>query len=442
MGVELLDLIDDYRIACYGGSPEFDLLMKAWPVFANVPGDTDRPANDEAVRRLLSDHEFVENLTAGSSDAIGLCFYMDQAIADAFRHIRLKTALPNYGIQHGLGSKTNLARICAGAQVPINESVIIQSAGDPVQQFSNCRKELGLPFIVQGHFGVSGEDTALIIELKELRRFCADIGGEIRASRFIPNMIPLSLQLCVSGSNTLIRGPFLQLVGLPQLSSNPFQFCGNDTGQSLLEPDLCAAAVSVARRIGQYTARAGYSGILGIDLLWDLTRDEFYVQELNTRIIGLTRLLSGAQKDLGLRPDLLDHLSLFGNLRFTAKAKALGSSDGHRLGGAYSQLLVFNHGPARVIKNDVAPGIYQIEDQKPRFSRSDLFLERLVGDEVMLAYTLPKDHCAVPGSLLARILLKRSVVCSDRYALDVHAISLVDAIRSLFFDSEICRGTH
>ena len=442
MGVELLDLIDDYRIACYGRSPEFDLLRRAWPVLANVPDLSDRPANDEAVRQLLSDRAFVENLTADTSDAVGICFYMDQTIADAFRHIRLKTALADYRIQHDLGSKANLGRICAAARVPINESIVIQSAGDPIQQFARCSKNLGLPFIAQGAFGVSGEDTGLIDEPEQLRRFCGGVAGEIRASRFIPNMIPLSLQVCVSGSNGLIRGPYLQLVGLPQLSSNPFQFCGNDTGQSLLEPSARAGAVDIARRLVRYSAEAGYAGILGIDLLWDLSRNAFYVQELNTRLVGLTRLLTGAQKDLGFRPDLLEHLSLFGHLQFSAKAQALDSSDEHLLNGDYSQLLVFSEGPTRVVNSDVAPGIYKFEGGELQFRRPELFLERLAGDEVMFAYTLPKGQYAGPGSLLARILLKRSVVRSDVFALDSLAVSLVCATRSVFLDPGCRRGPH
>ncbi|MCX6811888.1 MAG: hypothetical protein NT039_04315, partial [Candidatus Berkelbacteria bacterium] len=181
----------------------------------------------------------MKNIVIDKENTRLLFFYMERMMDNLCNGLGLKLALPPYDIQEQLGNKLYLKKIIKKIGLKENESISFANDG-PIDStlFQKCVKKLTLPFILQGSLGVSGEDTFLIHSKKEFYRFSKRLYFNARASKLIKNNIPFSVHACVTDNEILYEGPFLQIIGFPELSTNPYMFCGNDTNQTLFTDKL------------------------------------------------------------------------------------------------------------------------------------------------------------------------------------------------------------
>ncbi len=434
MAVELLDLLKDFTIASYDEDLAYTFLQERWSLCSY--GNTDfsvSEGNDTAVEHMLTNKAFTKRLQMDGSKVMALFFYMNAQINKAANDAGFGLFLPSYEVQERLGSKFHIEDICTKLKLLKNKSITFSSATDSKEAFSRCLSELGLPFVVQGPEGVSGEDTFLIRDVFELDIAAQTLKDGFKAAKFIKHNIPLSVHVCIEKECLVIRGPFIQLIGFPELATSPYQFCGNDTNQSLLTTEIIERVNEISAQVAEYSRSQGYMGILGIDFLWDTDSNEIYLQELNTRFVGLTRLLTGMQKDQNSYPDVLRHLETFGYSNFQDGVEGMDKNKELDLSlHEYAQLIITNTDTIEVvISKDISPGVYQYQNNSLHLTGRSLFLSDIERNDILLAYVAPKMRRVQPRGILARILLKKSTLTHGAYELTPYVRELITSFRKL-----------
>lgn len=138
-----------------------------------------------------------------------------------------------------------------------------------------------------------------------------DQEGFVSATPFLAGAVPLNVNACVfrDGSSAL-HAPSVQLIGVPECTTLPFGYCGNDFGLPRKFPtEILDTLEETMRRIASWLARMEYVGAFGVDLL--LYRDRIFVSEINPRFQGSSDVSSRLDAVMEL-PDLyMDHLAAF-----------------------------------------------------------------------------------------------------------------------------------
>ncbi|MDD5659151.1 MAG: hypothetical protein PHR39_03960 [Actinomycetota bacterium] len=431
MGVELLDILKDYSIVFYNLDQTYSNLKNSgFPVISYGDRNLSKAiGSDKAVRIMLQDRKFLKNIIVNKENARLLFFYMDAKMDNLCKKFGSKLILPPYNLQEKLGNKLFLNKIIKAIHFRENKCMNIKN-GKPINSalFQKCVKQLDLPFILQGGLGVSGEDTFLIKTERDFYSYTKKFTSDFRASKFIRNNIPFSVHVCITNKEILCEGPFLQIIGFPELSTIPFMFCGNDTNQTLFTNKFKLKIRDISLKIAEYVKRKGYKGILGIDYLWDTDENEIYVQELNTRLVGLTRLLTGIQKTQGIIPHLLQHINTFIPVSFPKKYKKKNIDISKR---DFSQIYIANNkNKAILIKQNLVPGIYKFNANKLKKVKSSLFLKDLTTDNVLVNYTAYQGSRVKPGGIIAKIILKKSSIQDGQYLLTEEVKNVASSIRN------------
>lgn len=434
MGVELLNcLIKNYSLISYNVDPSYNLLKKSG-FFISTYGNHNLTANidsDIAVATILKDDQYLKALTkTHGDDLMFLFFYMSDEMELLCKKIKIPIALPSYGIQKKLGNKLHIRNICEKLGIETNTSMNINLSKENnlARIYKRCEKKLGIPFIIQGEQGVSGENTIKIINYREFVKTVKKLGGKYRATRYLNQIIPVSVHICITKRRILYEGPYPQIVGFKELTSNPFQFSGNDTNQKMFTEKVKSNINYMSLKLANYAKKSGYRGILGIDFIWNRYTDRIYVQEINSRLVGLTRLITGIQKEQGITPHLIEHLNEFvpiANLfRRINKPVNLSKSN-------YSQIYISNNSNHNIrTKNYLRPGIYRISKKTLIRTKNSLFLSDMNKNEVLINFFAYKGTLLEPGQIISKIILKKSVLNRNKYELSKVSKDLISLIKS------------
>ena len=433
MSVELLDLLKDYKIICYNDDETYRFLKRDWNLesYLNTKFD-EEPESDKVAETMLGDEAFLSRAIQNKTDSKILFFFMNRRMNEFREKAGIDMLLPPFELQERLGNKRFLSNICQKMFITENKSLSFETIPKDINKlFRVCEESLGAPFIVQDALGESGWDTSLVNSEIELKNALSKIKRELRVTRYISNNIPISVHVCVLEKEIIIRGPWLQLVGLPELSTSPFRFAGNDTNQSLLNKKLIEKVLDLSQSISQFMKNEGYRGILGIDYLWDKNTDQIYPQEINSRLVGLSRLLIGIQKDQGLFPDLLKHITAFGVPSYTEKTNSFHEGSIDFSVNNYSQVIVRNNKFQKVkVKNRLEPGIYKSDKDLLVKTKNSLFVQDMEKDEVLITYAAHKNCQLLSDEVIVRLILKETVIDNSTYKLNNYAKQLVSTIRN------------
>lgn len=128
---------------------------------------------------------------------------------------------------------------------------------------------------------------------------------------YLKDALPLNVNGCVWADGEVTLHPLsVQLIGIAELTSRPFGYCGNDFAAIRdLNADVLTAVDETSRAIGRWLGQMGYRGAFGVDYLLD--GDVLHFAEVNPRMQGSTRLSSALAARTGHVDVVLDHLSAF-----------------------------------------------------------------------------------------------------------------------------------
>jgi len=130
----------------------------------------------------------------------------------------------------------------------------------------------------------------------------------VSVAPYISNGVPTNVGGVVWRNGVTLHRPSVQLIGIPECTSRPFGYCGNDFG-AIRDQDrrVIDEMEKATRRIGEWLGSHGFLGAFGVDFL--VTAQGALFTEVNPRMQGVTHLacqLSAAAHESCI---MLEHLA-------------------------------------------------------------------------------------------------------------------------------------
>lgn len=167
--------------------------------------------------------------------------------------------------------------------------------------FSEARKSLGGPFVVQPPVGSSGENTYFVTQEADFDSTRVALGPQerVKLSKYIPvpSLNGHGIVLKTNqGLQSLAVCPSVQIVGARGCTDRAEIYCGNDFSAAARVPksihnEIC----TIMENVGLYMGSKGFLGVFGMDFL--INGEEVLALEINPRFQGSTMLLSLLQVD-------------------------------------------------------------------------------------------------------------------------------------------------
>jgi hypothetical protein len=219
----------------------------------------------------------------------------------------------------------------------------------------------------------------------------------VSVAPFVADAVPLNISAVVWREGVTVHPLSLQLVGVPELTTRRFGYCGNDfAAAARLDRSIIEQVERATRAIGTWLGGFGYRGVFGVDFL---VKDGVVLfTEVNPRFQGSTHLSCQVSVEKDESCLLLDHLAAHLGLPMRRTASLADQmSDG--MDWAHTVVHNVTGRPASI---DPGPTLERLR-RAPGFARADVA-------------TRP-DLATAPGATTARVTWRRSVT-STGYALD------------------------
>jgi hypothetical protein len=130
----------------------------------------------------------------------------------------------------------------------------------------------------------------------------------VSVAPFIPDGIPTNVSGVVWHDGVTVHGASVQLIGIPELTSRPFGYCGNDFGAARELPQNVIREMEQATMlVGRWLLSHGFIGGFGVDFL--VQGEQVLFTEINPRLQGVTHLACQARAAAGESCVLLEHLA-------------------------------------------------------------------------------------------------------------------------------------
>jgi ATP-grasp domain len=246
----------------------------------------------------------------GAARTVVLGFRVDDMmLAWAARH-GATLAMPPPGLTARLGDKTRLPAITREAGVGVPQAVVRRSVSalDAGALWDELGAGLGVVQLAEND--LTGAGTRRVGDAAELAAILENWAGrDVKLAEYVEG-VPITVSAVVTRDTVIVSGVSYQIVGYPELTPLWAAHCGNQLiGDTQLPPGMGTAARQACLRVGAVLRRAGFRGMLGIDVI--ATCDRLVVLEINPRVQSVSSLLNAAELDAGLLPSPLLHALSF-----------------------------------------------------------------------------------------------------------------------------------
>jgi len=131
MSVELLDLLNNYKIVCYNDDSTYRLLKKNWGIESYLNTEfIEEPESDQAVQILLANKDFLNRVIQDREHSKILFFYMNKKMDELCKKIRIPILLPTFDLQERLGNKIYFSEICRNLGLTPNKNLSFDKVPD------------------------------------------------------------------------------------------------------------------------------------------------------------------------------------------------------------------------------------------------------------------------------------------------------------------------
>lgn len=149
--------------------------------------------------------------------------------------------------------------------------------------FSELKKELGIPFVLQTQFSAAGEGTFLIKDRDDFQLVLKENEGRIvKASEFIEGL-DLTINACTNKRKTISTQLFAQITGVNFLAKNELASCGTDFSFRV-DSSSQKKAWEIIEKVGKVLREKNFRGIFGMDFVWD--GEKLFAIEINPRMVA------------------------------------------------------------------------------------------------------------------------------------------------------------
>lgn len=210
-------------------------------------------------------------------------------------------------------------------------------------------------------------------------------------SPYLQNALPVNVGATVWKDGVTVHRPSVQLIGISDLVTREFGYCGNDFGLMRdVEPDIIDEIEASTVTIGQWLGRNGYRGSFGVDFL--IHGGHALFTEVNPRFQGSTHLSSRISIEADEPCLMLEHLAAWLDLDAPAPGRRT---------------------PLREIvagTPDISHVVFHWTGERQARFDTSAFVERLRNVGGIGAELLPEQALLVdPGAVLARWTTRRRV---------------------------------
>lgn len=405
-------------VACLDDGLEFDLVEARSGVrFLSRERTTRRrirtpdPCREEIIPALGREIDEVLRKDP-AADWVMVCPHGSRTLED-FAHERGRPAVsPPIGLYEWLYRKENFFSGLAKLGLPRlpGQWLSLKDA-----RFSEFRKSLGLPFVLQESLAQSGAGTHIIRGEADLNIVRSSLPDAPVWAVPYAGKLSLNINAMAMGNGVIAGYPSVQLVGLSMVGARPlFGYCGNDyTCTAKLPQEMVTMAQDQAQRVGGWLSSLGFRGIFGLDFVADRDAGRLFAVDLNPRWQGSTSLETQAMLRAGRIPLAAAELAyVTGSLD---ESEILRLRDDFMAPIVGSQIYLYYTGTDEVIiENAVRPGVYASEGGM-KFRRAGLELSDCdAEDEILLCGGIMRPGTRlVKGARPARLVSLRAVLDSE-----------------------------
>jgi hypothetical protein len=130
----------------------------------------------------------------------------------------------------------------------------------------------------------------------------------VSVTPFLEHALPVNVAATVWHDGVSLQHPSVQLIGIPECTTRPFGYCGNDFGMAAeFDVALLDTIESSVLALGRWLRRFDYRGTFGVDFLVHDGVPLF--TEINARFQGSTHASSQISGEAGESCAILDHLA-------------------------------------------------------------------------------------------------------------------------------------
>jgi len=130
----------------------------------------------------------------------------------------------------------------------------------------------------------------------------------VSVAPFVQGGLPVNVGATVWKDGVTVHHPSVQLIGIPELVTRPFGYCGNDFGAMReLDPTIIDQIEHSTRRIGTWLGTYGFRGSFGVDYL--IHDDVALFTEVNPRFQGSTHASAQLDIEAGESDLALEHVA-------------------------------------------------------------------------------------------------------------------------------------
>ncbi len=271
---------------------------------------------------------------------------------------------------------------------------VVSTAGE--HDFDKIKEMYGLPFVLQYPFGSSGNFTFIVKQ----RGLFEQLKDKYPSDPVIVRKYVDGYSLNVNGliirqngqAKVFCTSPSIQLTGMPECSSFPSAFCGNDyTAAMDLEKKIVEQVENYIIKVGGWMSEHGFLGVFGMDFV--VGGDKVYPVEINPRFQNSTSLFTCCCERIehsGVAIALL-HIAAFLPDDDVMKKfvddfyyeDLMGSVSG-------SQIILHNKEESDVLVGEIKPGVYAVNEGNLEFVREGVSINSCRSKEEYLV------TCGVP----------------------------------------------
>lgn len=130
----------------------------------------------------------------------------------------------------------------------------------------------------------------------------------VSVAPFLDETVPVNVAGVVWHDGVTVHPASVQLIGLPECTTRPFGYCGNDfVALKDLGREVIDSIETSTRRVGEWLGRRGYIGTYGVDFM---VKDGVALfTEVNPRFQGSSHLSAEISVELDLGCVFVDHLA-------------------------------------------------------------------------------------------------------------------------------------
>jgi biotin carboxylase len=157
-----------------------------------------------------------------------------------------------------------------------------------IKRISDINADIERPFILQWAHSHTGDGTMLIQSGVSGEKILADLkkkfpDREGRITKYVRGPM-FTVNVCIS-KDILIGNISYQITGMVPFTDNPFATIGNDWSlpHTLLSERKLAEFNEITKTVGQKMLADSWTGLFGIDCIYDEERDTIHLIEVNAR---------------------------------------------------------------------------------------------------------------------------------------------------------------